>query len=108
MVNRAFGTHADADGGDDEVAVLVAVLGDGLAEDQLARPPALLLPRLAGLGGGGQYVARLDVTVVDEALLSMQAAASAATTAAAPAFAGFRTGWLAAGAEPAVAVDGRA
>ena len=42
-----LGADADAARGDDELAVLVAVLGDRLGEHELAGAPALLLPTLA-------------------------------------------------------------
>src|SRR5918995_341838 len=68
-LDDALGPDADAPGGDDQLAVLVAVLGDALAEDELAGALAFLLPRLAGLDGAREHVAGPDVAVGREGLL---------------------------------------
>src|SRR5215207_5104320 len=81
LLDRLLGAHADAARGDDEVAVLIAVLGDGLGEDQLASAPPLLLPRLAGTGLGGEHCARGEGPVVLVVLLGVQGAGIAATGA---------------------------
>src|SRR5690606_29920450 len=66
----------------DELAVLVAVLGDGLGEDELARPAPLLLPRLAAPGRGGEDIADAQRAVVLVVLLGVQAAPATTRAAA--------------------------
>src|SRR5437016_5066915 len=73
-VDRAFGGDTDAACGDDELAVLVAMLGDALAEDQFSGALAFLLPDLALLGLGGEDVAGPQRPVIDVFLLGVQAA----------------------------------
>src|SRR5262245_45471328 len=103
-LDDALGADTDAPCRDDQLAVLVAVLGDALAEDELAGALALLLPRLAGLEGAGQHVAGADVAVVREVLLGVQpAAASSTAPAAAGALLRLDAGGLLARPEPRLA-----
>src|SRR5215203_4257098 len=101
-LDDALGANTDAPCRDDQLTVLVAVLGDALAEDELAGALAFLLPRLAGLDGAGQHVAGPDVAVVREVLLGVQPAA-AATSSSAPALFGLDPGGLLGRAEPRLA-----
>src|SRR3954452_1913555 len=82
-LDDALGADTDASCRDDQLTVLVAVLGDRLAEDQLAGALAFLLPGLAGLVRAGQHVAGTDVAVVGEVLLGVQATATASPSPAA-------------------------
>src|SRR4051794_7712771 len=100
LLHHLLGPDADRPGGDDELAGLVAVLGDHLVEDEPPAAPALLLPRLAGLDGGGQHVAGAQRSVVGEVLLGVQAGPAAAAAATAAAAAGLRARRLAARPEP--------
>src|SRR5580698_5440722 len=79
-IDRAVGAHAHRLGGDDQFALLVAVFGDALGEHQLAAAATFLLVGVAGLGGGGEHVAGLQVPVIFEVLLGMEAAATAAAS----------------------------
>src|SRR5262249_18173876 len=101
-LDDALGADTDAPCRDDQLTVLVAVLGDGLAEHELAGALALLLPRLARLDGAGQDVARLEVPVVREVLLGVQAA-PATTAATARALLGLDAGRLLGRPEPRLA-----
>src|SRR4051794_22103307 len=79
---RLLGAHAHSACGDDELAVLVAIFDDGLAEDELAGATAFLLPRLAGLDRRGQHVTDPQRTRVLVVLLRVQPGAPAGSTAA--------------------------
>src|SRR5439155_11573329 len=81
-LRRSFRADADPAGGDHQLAVLVAVLGDRLGEHELPGPTAFLLPRLARLGCGRQNLARLQRPVVLVVLLGVQAAPAATSTTA--------------------------
>src|SRR5262249_42079194 len=83
-LHRLARHDADADRGRDELAALVAVLGDRLAEAHRAAAFALLLPALAGPRRRAQAHARPHRLVVDEALLAVQHAREVAASAAAP------------------------
>src|SRR2546421_8284484 len=80
-LHRLLGADADATCRHDQLAVLVVVLDDGLAEDELAGATAFLLPRLARLHGRRQHVADAHRSCVLVVLLGMQP--GAASTAAA-------------------------
>src|SRR3546814_10985239 len=75
LVQGRLGVDADAAGGDHEFALGVGILGDALAERELAGALALLLPGLAGLRLDGQHVAGTDLAVELEMLLGVEAAA---------------------------------
>src|SRR5262245_34956413 len=74
LLDHALGAHAHAAGRDDQVAVLVAVLGDRLREVQLAAALSLALPGLARLARRGEHVARAQRPVVLEVLLGVEPA----------------------------------
>src|SRR5262249_26425125 len=90
---------------DHQFAVLVAVLGDGLGEHELAGALALLLPPLARARLPRQHVAGPDGGVVLVVLLGMDPAATTAATgpSAGAARAPGQTRRRLAGAEPRLA-----
>src|SRR4051794_11062166 len=107
-LDDALGADTDAPCRDDQLTVLVAVLRDGLAEDELAGALALLLPRLARLHRPGEDVARLHVAVIREVLLGVQPAtattsASSSASCAGAALLGLHAGRLLARPEPRLA-----
>src|SRR5262249_38830483 len=70
-----LGHDADGAGGDDELAVLIVVLGHRGAEEKFPGP-ALLLPSLARLAAGMQQVPGAQRSVVREVLLGVEASAT--------------------------------
>src|ERR1700759_1542218 len=72
-LDGTLGRHADAARGDDEFALLVAILRDALAAGQLAGTRAFTFPGVAGLGLDGQHVAGAQRAVIFEMLLCMEA-----------------------------------
>src|SRR5579863_9314148 len=103
LLDGALGAHPDAAGGDDQLAVLVAVFGDALGEHQLAGALALALPGVPGLGGGGQHVAGATVPVIFEVLFGVQTAAASTSSAATAAWSAGDAGGVLARAEPGLA-----
>src|SRR5207245_2421775 len=108
--DRTLGANADAAGGDHELAVLVAVLGDVLREHELPGAP-FLLPAITGTRRRGEHITGANVTVVLEVLLRVQPPAhggASRTTSGAPTGAPTRrlppdAGRLPAGTEPGLA-----
>ncbi len=85
LLHDGLGAHADAACSDDELAVLIAVLGHRLGEDELAAPAALLLPRVARLCRARQHIAGAQRAVVLEVLLGVEPAATTPSAATATA-----------------------
>src|SRR5579863_2873067 len=74
--HRTLGRHADAARGDHQLALLIAILRDALAECQLAGALAFAFPGVARLRLHRQHIARPQRAVIFEVLLGMQSAAA--------------------------------
>src|SRR5260221_9254942 len=96
LVYRPFRAHANAARRDNDLALLVAVLGHGLRKNQLAGTATFFFPCFAGLDGSRQDIARAQRPMIFKVLLGVQSAT--ATTSAA--FAAHDTRRVLAGTEP--------